>query len=90
MRVEKTLVILNRLGLHARAATKLVQAAQRFASEIHITKDGTTVNCKSIMGVLMLAAAKGTTITICAQGNDAEAAVQALTALVAARFGEKE
>lgn len=88
MTVEASAVICNQLGLHARAATKLVQTAQRFSSRIEIEKDGVTVNAKSIMGVLMLAAALGTTVKVRATGDDAGAAVSAIVALVQERFGE--
>lgn len=89
MTVEITLNIVNRLGLHARAATKLVQTAQRFSSQIEVKKDGIAVNGKSIMGVLMLAAAQGTAITVRAAGEDAQAAIEAIAALVRGRFGEE-
>src|SRR5439155_10851002 len=90
---EKTLTIGNKLGLHARAAAKLVQAAVKFKSEVKIARidsgQATEVNAKSIMGVLMLAAAKGTTVRIAAEGEDAEQAVGALTQLIQAKFGEE-
>jgi phosphocarrier protein len=85
---ERTLVIKNELGMHARAATKFVQLAGRYPCEVLVAKDGHEVNGKSIMGVLMLVAAKGTTITIRARGAQAEAAVAALAQLVDDRFGE--
>jgi phosphocarrier protein len=87
-RAERTFVIVNTLGLHARAAAQLVQAANRFRAEIHVEKDGTTVNGKSIMGVLTLAAAKGSSITISCDGDDAEQAMAALGKLVENGFGE--
>lgn len=80
--------ICNRAGMHARAAVKFVQLAAHFKSEIRVLKDGTSVNGKSIMGLLTLVAALGFTITIEAEGPDAEAAVAALAALVANGFGE--
>ncbi len=86
--MEKTVTIVNRLGLHARAAAKLVQTAARFKASIKIRKDTRTVSGKSIMGVLMLAAAKGTTITLIAEGEDAAQALDALEQLVADKFGE--
>lgn len=85
---KRTVVIKNELGLHARAATKFVQLAGKFPCDVTVTKDGHEVNGKSIMGVLMLVASKGTTITIGAHGVQAEAAVAALSQLVDDRFGE--
>ncbi len=82
--------IINKLGLHARASTKLTQTASQFASEIWIERNGRKVNAKSIMGVMMPAASKGSTVTLEAQGNDAEAAIQALVELINNRFGEAE
>ncbi len=82
--------IINKLGLHARASTKLTQTASKFASEIWITRNGRRVNAKSIMGVMMLAAAKGSVITLEANGADEQAAIDALTALIADYFGEGE
>ena len=85
---SSTLTIVNRLGLHARAATKLVQTASHYASEVTIFNGGKEVNGKSIMGVMMLAAAQGTEIEIRTEGSDAEEALQALEMLVSERFGE--
>ena len=87
-RAEKTMLIQNELGLHARAATKLVQTASKFPCEITVTKDGHEVNGKSIMGVLMLVASKGTTVTIKAKGDRAQEAVTAIAALIDDKFGE--
>jgi phosphocarrier protein len=87
-RQERTFVIVNALGLHARAAAQLVQIANRFHSEIHVEKDGMQVNGKSIMGVLTLAAAKGTTITVSVDGDDAEPAMVALAKVIENGFGE--
>ncbi len=87
-RVEKTLMIQNELGLHARAATKLVQIASKFPCEITVTKDGHEVNGKSIMGVLMLVASKGTTVTVKAKGDRAAEAVGLIEALINDKFGE--
>ena len=84
-----TLEILNELGMHARAATKFVQTANRFKSDVAVEKDGQTVNGKSIMGVLMLVASKGTAITVRCSGDDADAALRALATLVAEKFGEE-
>ncbi len=87
-RAEKTLQIQNELGLHARAATKFVQTASKFPCDVTLTKDGHEVNGKSIMGVLMLVASKGSVITIRARGPNAEQAVVALSQLVEDKFGE--
>ena len=84
------LTIANKLGLHARAAAKLTQTASSFHSEVWLTRNGRRVNAKSIMGVMMLAAGKGASITVEAEGRDADEAVAAIRALVAARFGEAE
>jgi phosphocarrier protein HPr len=86
--VERSVQIVNKHGLHARPAAEVVKLASRFASEITIVRDDLEVNGKSIMGVMMLAAEFGATITLRADGTDAEAALEALAALVAARFGE--
>ncbi len=75
---ERRVRVQNRLGLHARPAAELVKMSARFRSEIHISKDGLTVNGKSIMGVLMLAAEKGTEIVLRGEGPDADEAVEAL------------
>ncbi len=80
--------IRNRAGMHARAAVKFVQLAAHFKSEIRVLKDGTSVNGKSIMGLLTLVAAVGVTIVIEAEGPDAETAAEALAALVDDGFGE--
>jgi phosphocarrier protein HPr len=79
----------NTLGLHARAAAQLVQLANRFRSEVHVDKDGMQVNGKSIMGVLTLAAAKGSTITVSVDGEDADGAMAALAKIIEGGFGEK-
>ena len=86
---EREFDILNRLGLHARAAAQLVRLANGFASEIRIAKDGMEVNGKSIMGVLMLAAPRDTKILVRAIGADAEEAVAAIGELIAGKFGEE-
>jgi len=88
--ISKELEIINKLGLHARASTKLTQTASQFASEIWLERNGRRVNAKSIMGVMMLAAAKGSTVTLEANGDDEIPAVEALTALVEDCFGEGE
>ncbi len=87
-RQERTFLIVNTLGLHARAAAQLVQAANRYRSEIHVEKDGMQVNGKSIMGVLTLAAAKGSSITVSCEGEDAEPAMRALAQIIENGFGE--
>jgi phosphocarrier protein len=87
-RAERTFVIVNALGLHARAAAQLVQLANRFKSEVHVEKDGMQVNGKSIMGVLTLAAAKGASITVSCEGDDAETAMTALAKIIESGFGE--
>jgi phosphocarrier protein HPr len=80
----------NKLGLHARASAKLTELASRFQSEIWLSRSGRRVNAKSIMGVMMLAAGKGATITIETIGADADAALAAVRALIADKFGEGE
>jgi phosphocarrier protein HPr len=82
--------IINRLGLHARAAAKLTHIASGFQSEIWLSRSGRRVNAKSIMGVMMLAAGKGSKVMIEAEGTDADKALATLTALIADRFGEGE
>jgi len=90
MRVRRDVTIVNRLGLHARAATRLVKCAAGFGAEIWLHHGDRRVNGKSIMGVLTLAAAQGSTLGLEADGRDAEAAVEALAALIADRFGEPD
>jgi phosphocarrier protein len=86
--MEQTFVIQNKLGLHARAAAQLVQLAGRYQSECTITKDDITVNGKSIMGVLTLAAAMGSQITVKVEGPDADQAMAEIEKLIANKFGE--
>ena len=88
--MQKEVTIVNKLGLHARAAAKFVTLASSFSSDIDISKDGQTVNGKSIMGVMMLAASRGTNIVIRASGHDEDVAAASLQELVQNRFGEKE
>ncbi|MDP3679020.1 MAG: HPr family phosphocarrier protein [Methylotenera sp.] len=88
--ISKELEIINKLGLHARASTKLTQTASKFSSEIWIARNGRRVNAKSIMGVMMLAAAKGAVVTLEVNGADEQAAMDALTALIEDYFGEGE
>ncbi len=87
---ERNVTIVNKLGLHARAAAKLVTMASGYASDIDIARNEQSVNGKSIMGVMMLAASKGTELTIRANGNDEQEAADNLVKLVAERFGEHE
>ena len=82
--------IINKLGLHARASAKLTHAAGNYASSVWLTRNGRRVNAKSIMGVMMLAAAKGSKVTIETDGPDESEAMKALLALIADRFGEGE
>jgi phosphocarrier protein len=86
--VYRDLTIANKRGLHARAAARFVQCAERFEAEITVTKDATTVGGTSIMGLMMLAAGPGSVIRIAAEGSDAETAVAALAELIEAMFGE--
>jgi phosphocarrier protein HPr len=88
--LKQDMEIINKLGLHARASTKLTQTASQFESEIWIEKAGRKVNAKSIMGVMMLAAAIGSTVTIEANGADEQAAMDALKNLINDYFGEGE
>ena len=87
--VSASLQVPNRLGLHARAAAKLVGLANRYQAHIEVSKDGQTADAKSIMGVLLLCGHQGCELTLSARGEDAEAAVQALSELVLAGFGEE-
>ncbi|MBU0498560.1 MAG: HPr family phosphocarrier protein [Gammaproteobacteria bacterium] len=82
--------IINKLGLHARAAARFATLARNFASDIQIDKGGRRVNGKSIMGIMMLAAGQGTTLTLHAEGEDEEGALSQLQGLIANRFGEAE
>ncbi|QNM96848.1 HPr family phosphocarrier protein [Chitinimonas koreensis] len=87
---QKEVEIINKLGLHARASSKLTQLASRFKCEVWLARNGKRVNAKSIMGVMMLAAARGSRVTIETIGEDEEAAMAALTELIANRFDESE
>src|ERR1700716_3706554 len=82
--------IVNKLGLHARAAAKLTQLAAKFAAEVWLSRNGRRVNAKSIMGVMMLAAGKGSRVVIEADGEDAESALAAVVRLITELFGEEE
>lgn len=88
--IRREVEIINRLGLHARAAAKLVGCASGFTSRIEIERNGQRVNGKSIMGVMMLAASRGSRIVIDASGEDEEAALTALETLIGNKFGEAE
>ncbi|MEO0140311.1 MAG: HPr family phosphocarrier protein [candidate division WOR-3 bacterium] len=87
--IERQVTIVNALGIHARPATLVAQVAQRFKSDITVEKDGLEVNAKSVMGVMMLVAAKGSVITIRASGPDEAEAIEALVQLVEDGFGEE-
>ncbi|MCK5479851.1 MAG: HPr family phosphocarrier protein [Gammaproteobacteria bacterium] len=87
---ERNVTIVNKLGLHARAAAKLVTMASGYASDIDIARNEQSVNGKSIMGVMMLAASKGTELTIRTSGNDEQEAADNLVKLVAEKFGEHD
>lgn len=88
--LQQEIEIINKLGLHARASAKLTQTAGKYASEVWVSRDGRKVNAKSIMGVMMLAAGKGATVTLEAEGADAEAALAAIGRLIADKFDEGE
>ncbi|MCS6970270.1 MAG: HPr family phosphocarrier protein [Planctomycetota bacterium] len=87
-RVERTVVLTNRMGLHARPSTQLATLANRFKAEITITKDDLTVDAKSVLELLMLAAECGSELQICGEGSDAKEAVHAIAELIESRFGE--
>jgi len=88
--IERELKIVNRLGLHARAAAKLVHLTARFESQVWLTKDGEEVDAKSILGVLLLAAAQGSTVTARCEGRDEEEAMEAIAQLIASGFDEDQ
>jgi phosphocarrier protein len=88
--LDKTVIIRNKLGLHARAAVKFVNLSNRFGSSIRIVKDGDEIDGKSILGILTLAATQGTSIRLLVSGKDEEAAMAALVELIGNRFDEKE
>ena len=87
--VERSVQILNKNGLHARPAAEIVKISAKFQSEVTLARDGMEVNGKSIMGVMMLAAECGSTLLMRAEGSDADAALDALAALIANKFGER-
>jgi len=86
--LEQSFTIQNELGMHARAATRFVQIANRYKAEVDVEKDGQVVNGKSIMGVLMLVASQGSTITVRTRGEDAAEAMASLAELIQSKFGE--
>ncbi len=88
--IKNKITIINKLGLHARASAKLIDHASRYGSEIYLIRGNQKVNGKSIMGVMMLAASKGTEIEITADGEDEVAAMNDLCALIENKFGESE
>ena len=88
--IHRVLEIVNKKGLHARASAKFVQTVEKFDADVTVTRCGETVGGRSIMGLLTLGAAQGTSIFVTAQGNDAPACLQALETLLANRFGEDE
>ena len=87
--IVRELPIINKRGLHARASAKFVQMAERFDAEMTVTRNGETVGGTSIMGLMMLAAGIGTSITVSAKGREAQAAIDAISELVAGKFGEE-
>jgi phosphocarrier protein HPr len=86
----RTVTVVNRLGLHARAAAKFVHLATRFEARVRVSRDAREMDGKSIMGILLLAAARGSAVTISAEGADEREAVEALSALILSGFGEEE
>lgn len=88
--IKQNITIINKLGLHARAASKLVNCASQYESEVFIGRNGNQVNAKSIMGVMMLAASKGVELELEVDGGDEQACHQALADLIGNRFGEDE
>ena len=87
--VSRELLIINKRGLHARASAKFVQTVEKFSAEVWVTRGSETVGGTSIMGLMMLSAGPGTTITVSAIGPDADAAIEAITELVASKFNEE-
>lgn len=88
--ISRDIEIINKLGLHARASAKLTQLAARYQSEVWMTRNDRRVNAKSIMGVMMLAAGKGSVVTLDTEGPDEQECMDALVQLIEARFGESE
>lgn len=87
---QREIEIVNKLGLHARASAKLTQLASRFQSDVHIARSGRRVNAKSIMGVMMLAAGKGSSVIVDTEGERADEALQTILDMIANKFGEAE
>ncbi|TVR40492.1 MAG: HPr family phosphocarrier protein [Planctomycetota bacterium] len=87
-RIERSVTISNKMGLHARPSTAIAGAAGNFSSQVWLEKEGLSVDAKSVLELLMLAAECGSTVTISAEGDDAEAAVDAIVSLIESRFGE--
>ncbi|QJR80252.1 HPr family phosphocarrier protein [Alteromonas pelagimontana] len=90
MRIEKSLTIVNKLGLHARAATQLVQLANQFDAEVTLIKGDKEANANSVLGLMMMESHQGELVTVISNGPDAEAAMQAIEALIAGKFNEAE
>ncbi|WP_338294794.1 HPr family phosphocarrier protein [Planctobacterium marinum] len=90
MRIEKELTIINKLGLHARAATELVKLATSFSADILVQKDGKSVSANSVLGLMMLEGSQNKQVKVVCEGDDAEAAMEAIEALFSARFNEDE
>lgn len=88
--IKRNVEIINRLGLHARAAAKLVRTASQFEADVEVIKDGKAANAKSIMSIMMLAAAQGATVEVSADGPDETAAIESIENLIADRFGENQ
>ena len=88
--IAENITIINKLGLHARAASKLVNCASQFESEVFISRNGNRVNAKSIMGVMMLAASRGVQLDLEIEGNDEQDCHEAIIELISNRFGENE
>ncbi|RTE65914.1 HPr family phosphocarrier protein [Amphritea opalescens] len=88
--LEQKITIINKLGLHARAAAKLINVTSSFSSDIQLTKDGRQVDGKSIMSVMMLAASKGTELSVSTSGDDEQQAMDAIIQLINNRFDEEE
>ena len=88
--ISRDIEIINKMGLHARASAKLTQLAARYQSEVWMTRNDRRVNAKSIMGVMMLAAGKGSVVTLDTEGPDEQECMDALVQLIEARFGESE
>lgn len=86
--ISRSVTVVNQLGMHARAAAKFVHLAARYQAQVRVARDRREMDGKSIMGILLLAAARGSTITISAEGTDEDAAVEALVSLVQTGFGE--